>query len=940
MFGKHKGNLDFDFSLQSSWLFAQTINNNMKFFLKPQQLLLLSFLLISNALWAQTGKLNGVIIDPEWNNEPIPYVSIKVNNSTLFASDEVGNFSIDLAEGQYLVEFSSVGYQNQQKTIDIRGNNTVNLKIELQSDSQMLDDIEFTVSSDKSKETALLLEQKQAVQMKQAIGTQELSRKGVGDVASAVAKTSGISKQEGSNNVFVRGLGDRYNSTSMNGLPIPSNDPEKKNIALDHFSTDIVEYIAIDKVYNSKISGDFGGGNVDIASKNYNGNGLLELQMGSKVNTNALNNFNNFTLQDGPSFNGFGKTNIPNKATQGFYFSNKLQRDTKTPINGNFGIKAGKSYSIGKEGKLSLFATAAFDNGYEYRKGLNQSLNAQGVPLKSFQQEKFNYKTNTTGMFNGNYRINDRNKVGYNFLFINSSEQTVDNFAGYIRDIAEDDNGLIQRGTYIQNKVLINQLLGEHQISDRTKIEWASSLNTVKGFMPDRTQNTLKYLANQDGYVFAQNTITDNHRYFQELNENEFAVNIAAHHELSDQSKLSIGYNGRFKERNFEAVQFNFRIRGSQLTQVVDPKNLDTFFNQENYNNNYFGIETFTGSAIIPQTYQGIQNIHAGYAQITHQFSDRLSALFGLRFDRIEQEVQWKTQLNSEGDKNTFERNEWLPNLTLKYAINEKQNLRFGASKTYTLPQFKERALFIYEDVTEVKVGNPDLYPSQNYNMDIKWEMFPSTEEIFSITAFGKYIQDPINEITLASATNDISWVNIADFGYVYGVEWEARKNLFKTEGDYNQKLSLGINVSWMQTKQEIDSEKIRKETNGRLNINITDDTSKFTGASDLLLNTDLSYTKNWSDTSNMTVTIAYSHYSDRLYALGTEGKGNLVDKGMGTLDLIIKTRINNKIGFDFGARNLLNPTFKRVQENVTGHHDAITYKRGSQLGIGMTYTF
>jgi hypothetical protein len=51
-------------------------------------------------------------------------------------------------------------------------------------------------------------------------------------------------------------------------------------------------------------------------------------------------------------------------------------------------------------------------------------------------------------------------------------------------------------------------------------------------------------------------------------------------------------------------------------------------------------------------------------------------------------------------------KNSILPSLTLKYKINEKQNLRLGVSKTYTLPQFKERALFVYEDVTEVKVGN------------------------------------------------------------------------------------------------------------------------------------------------------------------------------------------------------------------------------------------
>src|SRR5690606_2599584 len=93
---------------------------------------------------------------------------------------------------------------------------------------------------------------------------QELSRKGIGDASTAVAKLSGVSKQEGSTQVYVRGLGDRYISTTMNGLPIPSSDPNLKNIALDIFSTDIVEYIGVDKSFNSNINGDFGGASVEI----------------------------------------------------------------------------------------------------------------------------------------------------------------------------------------------------------------------------------------------------------------------------------------------------------------------------------------------------------------------------------------------------------------------------------------------------------------------------------------------------------------------------------------------------------------------------------------------------------------------------------------------------------------------------------------------------
>lgn len=141
-----------------------------------------------------------------------------------------------------------------------------------------------------------------------------------------------------------------------------------------------------------------------------------------------------------------------------------------------------------------------------------------------------------------------------------------------------------------------------------------------------------------------------------------------------------------------------------------------------------------------------------------------------------------------------------------------------------------------------------------------------------------------------------------------------------------------------MKTHQELDSEKVREETN--YNINLTDKTSSFTGASDLLLNADISYAKGWGDYGNLTATLAYSYYSDRLYALGVETKGNLVDKGMGTLDFILKTKLSRNLGVNFTARNILNPEFERIQDNASGAVPALTYKKGSFFGLGVSYEF
>ncbi|MDR2205455.1 MAG: hypothetical protein LBE36_04795 [Flavobacteriaceae bacterium] len=52
------------------------------------------------------------------------------------------------------------------------------------------------------------------------IGAVQLSKQGVGDATTAVTKATGTQKQEGSGQIFARGLGDRYNGATLKGFYI------------------------------------------------------------------------------------------------------------------------------------------------------------------------------------------------------------------------------------------------------------------------------------------------------------------------------------------------------------------------------------------------------------------------------------------------------------------------------------------------------------------------------------------------------------------------------------------------------------------------------------------------------------------------------------------------------------------------------------------------
>ncbi|WP_211660354.1 hypothetical protein, partial [Pedobacter nototheniae] len=151
---------------------------------------------------------------------------------------------------------------------------------------------------------------------------------------------------------------------------------------------------------------------------------------------------------------------------------------------------------------------------------------------------------------------------------------------------------------YNKNALWVNQLLGEHKFKERSKFNWGLSYNSIKGDTPDRTTNTLNKVA--AGYTLLSNAGSNN-RYFQNLKEDEVAANLSYDYKFSKteegeyKGKFTFGYSGRVKTRNFKATQFNFKSDNTHLSDIVDPNNLDLFYNQSNLDNNYFKIITFRG---------------------------------------------------------------------------------------------------------------------------------------------------------------------------------------------------------------------------------------------------------------------------------------------------------------------------------------------------------
>jgi TonB-dependent receptor len=942
-----------------------------------KKFLLITFLAISQFFIAQEkGTLEGLLTDNETNKEPLPFANVIIKGTTIgTTTDFDGNYSLKVPTGNHIVVFSFLGYKTIEKPLSIKAGETVTINQLISAEEGVgLDEIIIKSSKSKESVSALLLAQKKAVVIKESIGAQELAEKGVSDAAGAVSKISGVSKQEGSNNVYVRGLGDRYLNTTMNGLSLPSNNVNKKNIDLSLFPSDVIQSVSISKAYSSNFYGDFAAGNVDIISKEYKGDGFFEVNIGSGVNSRAVDQ--NFVRSEGPSY--FGFYNRYNHNPFAVVLSHGVDPiNAKAPIDINIAVNAGKSFNFEDNSRLSLFGTVSFNNSYQFREGQSADFTTDLNKLFPLTRE-YEYATQTTAMLNAYYKINENHNLKFTSMFLNSSKDQVGFFGvgGLGRNREARDESNFDGGSFFQQNIqfnqdliFVNQIIGNHtfagdKLEDQLKLTYGVGLNNVFAHEPDRKRISLEnyaYALDNDpttNPTFFTNTAFDNQRYFQKIKDIELNSRVNLAYKKSENLTLNFGYNGRIKERDFENQRYGYEFLNTNQ-EVNDVANFNSTFNLENtrfFENQSAGKlydissirvlplnnQNFTSlPAELENTYSGNLQVHAGYVSAEIRSGEKLTIVPGIRVEAFQQSVSYDVinlggnGIGEEVAKETFV----LPSLNIKYALTEDQNLRFTFSKTVSVPEFKEIAPFTYEGVNQRIVGNPDILGnpsfSEVFNLDLKYEWFLTRGELISVAAFGKQINDPINRVVFNDVTQRQSFFRTGNKATVLGVELEVRKNLILND-DEKPQLSAGVNLTYMNTDQDL------KADQGRFFSTTFDRTSeRLQGASDILVNANINYSPTHFKNYKPIASIVFSYFSDRIDALGSGQLGNIVEKSIATLDFIWRNKIGDNWEVNFSAKNILDPSIERVREGTPlGDIILSQYKIGIDTSIGLKYKF
>lgn len=898
----------------------------MKITIKVNQFIFL--LLIS--ITPLTGKnIKGIIIDKS-SKEPLIGATVQIAGTNTGAVTDInGNFYLqELPDGKaYQIIINYVGYKTLQLSVDAH-NIPSNTVFELETDTQVLNDVIVVARKNLEGSKALLQERQQAAFAIENLGAKEMNMKGVSTVSDGVKKITGISIAS-AGQLIVRGLGDRYSTTTLNGLPIASPNPDHKLIPLDLFPTSTVKNITISKVYEASSFADYSGAHVDIGTKENTGGNFYSISAGVGGNSNAL--FKNFYHSDrkGTMLSNntlesklwdMSKSQFEQYVRENDAFGTSFSISTKRSLpDFNLSAGVGRDWNIGHQ-KLSLLASVGANNNSQILKDAYvTTLTAQGTNLNHFDYDSYTSELRIAALASLSYTLRRADRINYTFFY---ARNAIDNYM-YREGYDSEKVDLIgSNSVFHAYSLLNNQLQGHHELGSRWFTEWSASYGMTNSDEPDRRQVMFR---KDDGKIslFKLNK-QETMRYFGELEETELVADLKVGYKWGENNRSQLGATYKDKSRDFRSVRFYYTLNriNPEITDIYDT---DSYLNQENVAN---GTLPITRNIEEYYKYFAGNEIWAMFIDTEYHLLPSLLLSAGLRYEHSEQWVRYWTDSSIE-KRSELNKDDLFPALNLKYSINPHHSLRLAASRTVTRPSFIEMSPFRYKasyGSAEIR-GNDALKNGYNYNIDLRYEFFPenNAEDMISVTGYYKKLQSPIERIQDSSGGSVVHSFRNADNGMAAGVEIEMRKELF-------QDFRLGLNGSYIYTSVDLpEGEGIYTDTERQLQ-----------GASPYLVNADISYTPRFSEEKQLSLALMYNLQGPRINTVGVYDLGNIEQKALHTLDFVGSYAFNRRFSTKVQFRNLLN-TNVRFEQDIPQSGEKITveeFKLGVDAEIGFTYTF
>jgi len=631
-------------------------------------------------------------------------------------------------------------------------------------------------------------------------------------VGDALKRVSGVTIQN-DKFVLVRGLADRYNSAMLNKTLLPSTEPDRRAFSFDIIPTSLIDNIIIAKSASANLPGDWSGGLVQVSTKEVSNN-FFNISLGS--GWGSVSSLKDFKLVQATEF----PSTFP--STYRFRISPNIERRAFTKLIGSpttegftSPLNTNGALSFGyKKGKFNALLSSTIRNSFNLNYIERTDYQSSTELAYDYKDTLYSKRFQANGLLNLTYL--GENRYSWKTLV---SYQTDDSYMNRVGENYDNvQNVLSNSSNHIRNFVLNSQLDGKIKTWD-----FNVGYNFIFREQPDYRVNPItKSLGVNEPYATAWR---DTYRFWSIMDENGMNGNIN-----KDFGKIKVGGGYLKKIRGFNARVFRYTAV-DMLDEITN--NTDRYTADFDLGNGYVMYDGEWGK----------WKLNSGLRTEYNIFRVNTSDFSGIQIN-VDREYL-----------------DLLPSLNLSYN-EEKSKYRFSMSKTLARPEFREVANFAYYDFVRNAqlLGNSNLKKSDIYNVDLKWEYYPSNKESIFISAFGKNFVNPIEQIVADGSVPSnllLTYTNPKQ-ATIYGVELEIRKKI-------NGWFDFYTNTSVMNS--QVNANGIRRQLQGQSNY---------------VINSGINIHK-----KNETLNISYNRVGDRISAVGFQGYSDIFENARDVIDIV-----------------------------------------------------
>ena len=885
---------------------------------------------------------------------------ISVNDGVTGAlSDLNGRFVIvRVPAGVVSVTTQMIGYATKTVTdISVEPGESVSLDISLTESAVELEEIVITATRERGSQAFVLNERRVSEALIEGIGAAEIATRPASDAADVAQRMTGVTVSEGKY-VFVRGLGERYSQTTLNGSSLPSPEPEREVVPLDLFPSGFLESLQTQKSYTPDLPADFSGGSVQIQTKDFPNEFKITAGFGTSLNSQSQ--FRDGFIaypSGGMNFLGFddGSRSEPASVIESMgpvSSGNRLPADDvtrlriaeelrlsdqsfrpnlgQTPLNRSFNLGVGGRNDFLDNGEIGYFFAGQYSDNYTLqpsdveRKWRVSAFDPEVSPEDRKPNVDYRFTRGTRAVSWGTIgNISFKPGAAHQISLRTTANVTSDDEGRtYTGDNREDIGALVhaERSRLVSRVMLWSQLSGEHQLFLGSRLEWRAS--AARALRDEPMLRESLYVADEhsDPYTLFPDAGSGSY-FWSDLADDDLsgAIDWSFPLELfSNNASIKFGAMYRERSRDFSSRRLVWDFLENTIADLDDSLAEGTVTPAAR-RPGQFALDDIVEPGNL---YDATDDRVAGYAMLDFRPTKNLQTIFGARVETYD------LGLNSRGESlQAVEKTDIAPSINVIYSASDRLKIRAAGSRTVDRPEFRELAPFQFTEAASLRqlFGNPSLQPAEIISTDLRLDFFPAPGEIFSIGGFFKMLDEPIEQVFIAAASTAYSFQN-ADEATILGLEVEAQFGMERLS-PVLEPLSLSANYSWIDSDVTVRAGSIFEPTNMLRPLE---------GQASYVVNVGI----NWDQMTGVEAGLFFNRFGERLTAAGGSGIPDLYEKPRNSLDASLGFSLIGGSKARIRATNLLDADyrFEQAANGITQIQRLFSTGRTISVGVSWEY--